>query len=80
MSLLVPSAGTHTIDLWMRQDGAQVDRVFLTTSAGTVPSPEPAESPLEPATGGGFAGDLDGDNDVDVADFAIFAANFTGAL
>jgi hypothetical protein len=63
----------------MRQDAAQVDRLLLANSPSYVPLPEPSESPLQLATGG-LSGDLDGDNDVDVADFAIFAAGFTGSL
>jgi len=79
LSIVIPSAETHTIQLWMRQDAAQVDRLFLADSPSRVPLPEPSESPRQPATGG-LSGDLDGDNDVDVADFAIFAAGFTGSL
>jgi glucose/arabinose dehydrogenase len=29
----VPSAGNHTINLWMREDGMRIDRVLLTTDA-----------------------------------------------
>lgn len=44
-TLVVPSAGTYTINVWMREDGFRLDRLLLTTSA-TVPSGAgPAESP-----------------------------------
>jgi hypothetical protein len=43
-TLVIPSAGLHTVHLWMRQDGLKVDR-FLLRLASTVPSgPGPAES------------------------------------
>ncbi|CAN0361974.1 unnamed protein product, partial [Phaeothamnion confervicola] len=42
----VPSAGVHTINLWMREDGASVDRILLTTNTGLTPTGDgPAESP-----------------------------------
>jgi Gylcosyl hydrolase family 115 C-terminal domain/Dictyostelium (slime mold) repeat len=41
----VTSAGVHTINLWMREDGFRVDRLLLTTNTGFVPSGAgPAES------------------------------------
>lgn len=69
----VPSAGLHTVDLWMREDGARIDRVLLTIYGGYTPL-DPAESTLHLA----LRGDLDEDGDCDVGDFAIFSANFTG--
>src|SRR6185369_11830275 len=42
----VTSAGVHTVNLWMREDGFRVDRILLTTNTGFVPSGTgPAESP-----------------------------------
>ncbi len=32
-SITVPSAGTHTVNLWMREDGLRIDRIILTTNA-----------------------------------------------
>jgi len=43
------SAGVHTINLWMREDGAIVDRLLLTPLA-TVPS---GDGPAESTRGGG---------------------------
>lgn len=44
-TLTVPSAGVHTINVWMREDGFRLDRLLLTTNAATVPSGDgPAES------------------------------------
>jgi len=49
----VASAGLHTLNLWMREDGVVVDRVLLTVNAGFVPDfIGPVESPF----GGGGAG------------------------
>lgn len=42
----VPSPGTHTLNLWMREDGTVVDKLLLTTNA-SLPPPSgtgPAES------------------------------------
>ncbi|MBI4004147.1 MAG: hypothetical protein HY353_03915, partial [Candidatus Omnitrophica bacterium] len=46
-TLKVPSAGLHTLHLWMREDGFRVDRFLLRTdSSGTAPAGiGPAESP-----------------------------------
>ena len=42
----VTSAGVHTVNLWMREDGMVVDKLLLTTSSGYAPSGSgPAESP-----------------------------------
>lgn len=42
----VTSAGVHTVNLWMREDGFRVDRILLTTNTGFIPSGTgPAESP-----------------------------------
>jgi hypothetical protein len=44
-TITIPSAGTYTIDVWMREDGAIVDRVLLTTSTTAPTGNGPAESP-----------------------------------
>ena len=45
-SLSITSAGIHTIHLWMREDGFEVDKILLTTStSSTAPAVTgPAES------------------------------------
>jgi hypothetical protein len=46
--IVVPSAGFHTVNLWMREDGVIVDKVLLTTSASFAPSGTgPASSPRD---------------------------------
>ena len=46
VSLVIPSAGLHTINVWMNEDGFKLDRIILTTSATFTPSGTgPAESP-----------------------------------
>jgi len=37
-SLTVASAGSHTINVWMREDGFRIDRLLLTTSASYIPT------------------------------------------
>jgi hypothetical protein len=34
----VPSAGEHTVHLWMREDGFSLDRLLLTADASYTPS------------------------------------------
>jgi hypothetical protein len=42
----VPSAGEHTLNVWMREDGISLDRFLLTTSTSFSPSGEgPAATP-----------------------------------
>lgn len=42
----VPAPGEHTLNLWMREDGAVIDKVVLTTNRNYVPSGAgPAASP-----------------------------------
>jgi subtilisin family serine protease len=51
-TLRVTSAGVHTINIWMREDGLRVDRLLLTTSSTTVPTgsgpPESSRSTPQP--------------------------------
>jgi hypothetical protein len=50
-TLSVPSAGTHTVNVWMREDGLRLDRFLLTTSSTYVPTDAgPAESPRTGST------------------------------
>ena len=56
-TLVIPEAGVYTINLWMREDGAYVDRILLTTDQISVPSGSgPAASPrlLVPPSGSGM--------------------------
>ncbi|MEO1619066.1 MAG: Ig-like domain-containing protein, partial [Planctomycetota bacterium] len=46
------TAGTHTVNLWMREDGSQVDKIFLTRSANETPSGDGGTSTL--ASGQGY--------------------------
>ncbi len=49
--ITVPSAGVHTVNVWMREDGFVLDRLLLTTNATYTPTGTgPAESPRD---GGG---------------------------
>lgn len=44
----VPSAGEHTVSIWMREDGFILDKIVITTNASYMPSGTgPAESPRD---------------------------------
>lgn len=50
-TIKVTTAGLHTVNIWMREDGLRVDRLLLTTSSTTVPTGSgPAESPRSGGT------------------------------
>jgi len=45
-SFEVPSAGIHTLNIWMREDGLIIDKIVLTTNPDYVPTDDgPPESP-----------------------------------
>ena len=47
-AIVVDQPGVHTVDVWMREDGFEFDRILLTTNGGYVPSATgPAESPYD---------------------------------
>jgi hypothetical protein len=75
--LTIPSPGEHTLHLWMREDGAQIDRLLLTVDPDYVPD-SPAESNSLPE----LVGDLDGDYLVSMPDFALLAQHWlrTGSV
>ncbi|HJZ94192.1 MAG TPA: PQQ-dependent sugar dehydrogenase [Gemmataceae bacterium] len=56
----VTTPGIHTVNVWMREDGAVVDKLLLATNPDFVPTGTgPAESPRDSASldfSGGFAG------------------------
>jgi subtilisin family serine protease len=37
-TIRITSAGVHTINIWMREDGLRVDRLLLTTNSTTIPT------------------------------------------
>ena len=47
-TIAVPSAGEHTVQVWMREDGMHLDRIVLTADAGYTPTGTgPAATPRE---------------------------------
>jgi hypothetical protein len=51
-TITVESAGLHTINLWMREDGAQIDKILLAPASSFSPADEgPAESERDVYTG-----------------------------
>ena len=50
-ALVVPSAGVHTINVWMREDGFAMDKIVLSTAANYIPTNlGPAESSTDSGT------------------------------
>ncbi len=47
-TVVIPSAGVHTVSVWMREDGMRLDRVILTTDPAFVPT---AAGPPESSRG-----------------------------
>ena len=41
----VPSAGIHTVNIWMREDGTKMDKIVVKKSPGNPSGKGPAESP-----------------------------------
>jgi len=73
-AVTIPSAGTHTLDIWMREDGAKIDRLLLTTDMNYDPvTNEPEESPHQPLA---LTADLNSDGIVNLPDFGIFAEDW----
>jgi hypothetical protein len=48
-TLMVPTTGEHTLSMWMREDGAQVDRLLVTSDAGFTPSGDGPPESLRPS-------------------------------
>ncbi len=69
--LRVHSAGLHTVDLWMREDGAMVDCLLLSADSGYVPV-QPDETTSLPA-------DLNCDGIVNFVDFAEYLQQYLPA-
>ena len=73
-TIVVPSVGLHMVDIWMREDGAKVDRVLLSTDADYNPeTSEPEESEHQPFD---LTADLDTNAVVNLLDFGIFALHW----
>ena len=62
----VPSAGTHRVDVWMREDGFEFDRLLLTRDPDQVPSGTgPVVDAGDDSSGDGDDGDDGGDSEVE---------------
>jgi len=73
-TIVVPSVGLHVVDIWMREDGAKLDRVLLTTDTAYNPeTSEPEESEHQPFD---LTADLDTNAVVNLLDFAVFAQDW----
>lgn len=76
-TITVPSAGLHTVDIWMREDGGKLDRLLLTTDIAYDPntfvSGEPPESAHQPTD---LTADLNNDGEVNLLDFALFTRDW----
>jgi hypothetical protein len=71
----IPSTGVHTIDYWVREDGAMLYKMILTTSSSYNPSQniEPAENNFE---NNKLDGDHNGDGVVNLTNLSIVAGNW----
>ncbi|MBI3242931.1 MAG: DUF11 domain-containing protein, partial [Chloroflexi bacterium] len=49
----VTTPGTHTLNLWMREDGIVADRIWVTTTANAVAEASTIPGPAESASSGG---------------------------
>ena len=74
VTVTVAEAGIHTLNIWGREDGTELDRIVLTTSATAPSGFGPAESPTLGASP--VAGDYDLDFDVDPFDYDVFLESY----
>jgi hypothetical protein len=73
----VSTAGVHTVDFWMQTDGAQIDRVLLTTDSDYNPQTnEPQESSCNRAD---MTTDYNSDGIINLLDFALFSDDWIEA-
>ena len=70
-SIDITSAGLHTLDIWMREDGVVIDRLLLTTDAGYIPG-----EPPETGSATKLKGDINGIDGVTISDYALLAWNW----
>lgn len=57
-TLVVPSAGVHTVNIWMREDGVRIDKLIVTDDANYTPTGDgPAVSTGGPSSGTPFTGE-----------------------
>ncbi|MHC4745257.1 MAG: hypothetical protein ACYS8Z_25360, partial [Planctomycetota bacterium] len=71
----VPTAGIHSIEVWMREDGAKIDRILMTSDQAY----EPAEAEPNNSTRTPFYNinaDINADGTVNFADFALIGLNW----
>ena len=72
-TITISSTGEHIFDLWMREAGSEVDRIYLTTDANFDPALD--EPPLGQGTGE-LLMDINGDGITNFEDFARMAENW----
>ena len=54
VEIVVPSTGQHTFNIWMREDGVEIDKIVLKVQPGTPSGTGPTESTLAECTGQTF--------------------------
>jgi len=70
-SINITSAGPHTLDIWMREDGIFLDRLLLTTNSGYTPvQPDESDSAIE------LIANIDGIGGVNMSDYSIISENW----
>ena len=71
----VSTPGLYTFNIWMREDGARLDRIVLRKNGLNDPPESPTESTR---TQSGIPEDINGDNLINIEDIAIIAGQWTG--
>jgi len=75
ISFTIGTPGLYSFDIWMREDGAGLDRILLTNNSVYEPI---GNGPVESPRGSAVAGDLDSDGDIDLDDLVELAAAMSG--
>ncbi len=75
ISFTIGAPGLYSFDIWMREDGAGLDRILLTNNSIYEPI---GNGPVESPRGTSVAGDLDSDGDIDLDDLVELEAAMSG--
>ena len=57
-TVVIPAAGRYTLNVWMREDGVVLDKLWLSTDANAVAKDSTIEGPPESGTAAGGPGNV----------------------